>query len=425
MYDIIFSINVHESYDCTIDMINNIDLCNSHINFLIVIHANISMYNQLKKYQHDKVLLNPLPYDKKWLSYTLLKGHIDNFLYLKNKNISFKHFMLLASNCMFIKKGYNPRGYDLLPHPNLYSTFDNEPHLKKWGHWEKLLKNNKLIEKFDSMGIEIKKKLHEGTVLTYEVFDKMIEMINEHDMFGLIEYDLCFEEIILPSLENYLTGRVSYRVCKVFRDNRDWVPTKKQIVELHNDDYTYVVKRVNRMINDHIRIFINYITRYEMSSSYTVSSFNWNETKHMKNRVGYFNNNYGACIKYETMHVDNDNSSHQSIHFIKFNNKSFYSWFGRHLPKGIYTFDFDVMFNKNIPKKQPNDSKIGIKTHNPTKIIEVFNGIKKNIYTHITVTIDVNDNDLVIFYFDDYVDDLYVNVRNLKVKRNNIFVIFS
>ena len=38
------------------------------------------------------VFINNLYYDKKLYNHTILKAHLDNFSYLKNKNVKFSYF---------------------------------------------------------------------------------------------------------------------------------------------------------------------------------------------------------------------------------------------------------------------------------------------------------------------------------------------
>jgi hypothetical protein len=417
VYDIIFSINIHESYECTINMIDNIKLCNQYLNFLILIHPNIKMYEELKKYSDERVLLNDKPYDKIWLSHTILKGHIDNFIFLKEKNISFKHFMFLASNCMFIKKNYVPYSFPCLDAPLQKNIMTNLTELKDW-HWPTMKKNQKILKVLRDNNVGFfengknQYKQHEGAVLSYDVMDKISDFIIKNNIFSIVESDTCFEETLLPSLENYFTGVVSDRACRVFWEKQHFSPLMIDILNTCVNGNQYIVKRVNRYMDDPNRILINYITKYDIYSTSIIQNLYTDILRKLDNNIYHFGTDR-TCIKY---------GDGTNIHFHKIQNRRnvFYTWFGRYLPIGTYTFDFNVVFNRDINAA----TNTGIKVHNPDHIYNIFDGMKANETRHVNVDIVITNQCLVIFYFDEYDNDLYMKINDMTIKCNNSFITF-
>lgn len=259
IYDVIYSIIAHESFDSLIQLINNIKLCNKEINFLIILHLNTSMYeNYLEnKYNDDKVLVNNIYYDKKINNIDLTKSHIDNFEYLINNNIIFLNFCFLASNCYFIKPINKFNVFGLLNNPKKNTT--NFYGLNNW-YWGKyLIKNKKIIELLNNNSIEILIGQIEGRTINYDVMLKIIDFINKNNFYELIECQFCFEEFIFPTLENYFAGRYDNNICKVFWNNKNYYPSIKDIDDVLSevDENIYCVKRVLRNDKCVIKTYID------------------------------------------------------------------------------------------------------------------------------------------------------------------------
>ena len=86
MIDIVYSILVHEEPESYYDTIKNIFYFNKTLNILIIVHCNEFMYEILSKKKTHAVILNPLKYTKRSLTYDILQAHIDNYMYYTFKN---------------------------------------------------------------------------------------------------------------------------------------------------------------------------------------------------------------------------------------------------------------------------------------------------------------------------------------------------
>jgi hypothetical protein len=289
--------------------------------------------------------------------------------------------------------------------------------LTDW-HWPTMKKNQKILKVLGDNDVGLfengksQHKQHEGAVLSYDVMDKISDFIIKNNIFSIVESDTCFEETLLPSLENYFTGVVSDRICRVFWENQHFSPSMSDILDTCVNGNQYIVKRVNRYMDDPNRILINYITKHDLYSTSIIQNLYTDILRKLDNNMYHFGTD-SACIKY---------GDGTNIHFHKIQKRSkvFYAWFGRYLPIGKYTFDFDVTFNRDIN----TENNTGIKTHNPNYIYNVFDGMKAYETRHVNVDIVIINRCLVIFYFDEYDNDLYMKINNMTIKCNNSFITF-
>ena len=82
-YDIIYSITAHESVPSLRNLIENIFLHKFNYKVGIILHLNSFMMEAFETNIQD-VYINNIYYDKYRFNHTILKAHIENFLFLKN-----------------------------------------------------------------------------------------------------------------------------------------------------------------------------------------------------------------------------------------------------------------------------------------------------------------------------------------------------
>lgn len=250
--DIVYSILVHENIECIYDMIYNICYFNKYNKYLIVIHSNLYIYEIIKKTHLPKfVIINPNPYEKQKYTYSILKGHIDNFLLVKNLN--YKIFCLLASNCMIVK--HIDINYLYKNSSELSSYTQKYEDLKEiTNNKSEFLKNLSLIELFKDKNICIKMEFHEGSYYKKNVFESIINFINENNIENKITSEFVAEEILLASIENYITNKITDRICKFSIGS---LPRQRDIDNIINSKKYYIIKKVPRIINHRVRLLIN------------------------------------------------------------------------------------------------------------------------------------------------------------------------
>jgi hypothetical protein len=254
MIDIIYSLLCHESPECIDNLIDNIYKYNKNYQIKIVLHLNKKLFNN---YSNEKVIINSIFYDKNINHSSIIKAHLENFNLIKNKEL-FKFFIPLASNCMFIKN--LNLDFKINFKLNNYTCKDN--HLKNyhpsWGI--NILKNEKLLNFFKNNKIILHKRQHEGTILPFELINKIYDFIYQNKLFDLITFETKFEEILLPTLEKYFTNIFMPQICKVYWKNQDYLPTIEDINNELSNNHIFIVKRIPRDINHPIRKFINELT---------------------------------------------------------------------------------------------------------------------------------------------------------------------
>ncbi len=253
-YDIIYSLVVHESPDCVIDLINNIYLCNSSQSVFIVIHCNELMFKSLIPYQNTmkNFILNSTYFNKKLFSKDLTKAHFQNFNFINSSNlIEFKYFCLIASNCLFIKSfKLSDIENNIRPLSNYTQTFSNN--LIGWDHHKKTINNINFIKFLKNRNIKLVYNQHEGAIYHKDVFMKIINITKNHKLFKKIKNKIPVEEVLIPILENYVSNGINPRICKVYWERKNYTPNKDDILKNEN----YMVKRIDRKINDKLRVFI-------------------------------------------------------------------------------------------------------------------------------------------------------------------------
>lgn len=368
IFDIVYSLLAHDEPDALNDTISNIKKYNRNNKIIICVHLNNDMYNKFKlsKNNEENVFINPKHYNKKTFTMSLLAGHIDNFNYVKNKDITFKSFMFLASNCHFCKQ-VQPIDNFVFPQlidDNKLKTINRKENIV--GHLNIMMKNKNMVKILRNDNVKLFKYQIEGALLTYELMNKIVKYIENNKLLNLVTHETCFEELLLPSLEIYYQGKVSERCCKVFWGLPGYRPQKRHVDGfVISDDNKYCVKRVHRKVNDPIRKYINCLRGdrglvFEQENYFKGNEFilfNEVSTLFCKNRVLVFKKNV----------VDSCNFCWFGMRFKKNDNKNV---------KKI-TFEYKVNYNKKLEKVSED---IGMKVHtdriinNPMIIDDCENG---------------------------------------------------
>jgi hypothetical protein len=267
MYELVFSILAHEAPDVLENQIENIKKWNVNKKFLICLHLNDYMYKNFKT--KDKcVIINTDHFNKRLYTADVLVAHLKNVLFLKEKGIQYKSLMLLASNVMFIKK------FNIDEHQPTIQIADTlyeveKPYVKAlqkdkgkdiWIGWRHLSGYPDLIRFFTEKKIPLSAYQNEGRIYTRELIEKITDFIIKNNIINYIPGVFLAEEILLPSLENYFcNGSIAKCYCKIFWHNSNYQASIKDIDDIINDNNSefFMVKRVLRVINDPIRIYIN------------------------------------------------------------------------------------------------------------------------------------------------------------------------
>jgi hypothetical protein len=248
--DIVYSLTVHESPECVLDLIKNIIFFNKDLKICIVIHTNNVMYEELKDLKLTNIFINPSHFDKKLANVTIFKAHIENFLFSKQLDIYFKYFIPIASNCYFHKELKLEYIETLLKkfEPAIKGTDYNNG----WDWWPSIFKNKKIIEILNQEKcVDLFISEHEGQVHTYDSISYISDTIIKYNIFENVEMpDTVFEEFMFSTLYARFTGKKVVNICKMFWD----LPLFRPNVQHIEDSDKPMVKRVLRNFYDDVRI---------------------------------------------------------------------------------------------------------------------------------------------------------------------------
>lgn len=417
MKNIIFSITCHENYECVEDLIINIKYFSRFFKCYILLSLTENLKNNFNNYiLNDNVYIVSVRSNNSniWGKIDLFHQHILNHKFTIDNNISYDYFWFVASNEYFVKditkdflkKNVIKKQYPFINsypnqnYNNYYTNFMNSNH--EWT-WYKDLKKDKYAMNFiKNEKIYLSNIQHEGIVLDSFLMNEIYHFylkskINENSTFR----SYCLEEIIISS---YIKSRYSSlelkRFCNMFIYNGSLMEKYNNndyeylYNEFMNDELTISVKAVKRVYDDRFRIFL----RDKMNNK--KNNFILNQYK-LNNNVRYYShNNKCNCL-----------ISNNIIHFIKFRKGAFhYAWFGYNLiNKGTYKINFDIETNKNINNLQ------FIKTHKPEKTYKINQNIIINKWNYIELEINIDESDLLVFIFDNYIDDIHVKIKNLTI----------
>lgn len=406
---LLFSIPVHEEQDIIHNQIENI--LNNNPNSKIMIHVNKSF----KHFIPDKItnLYKNVYINSNSLNYVYGKGllwiHINNFLEAIRLNINFKYFIILSSNEMFIRNGLI---HYIEKYNNGAQIVENNDSVI-WHNFKKGIENNNsVIEMLKELklkniyGGQTEGQFYEKNIFQYisniyikyfgtkEISNFETEEIIPQTIFKSldIEYGLPF------TLQNYSNNIIfNENIIKDIIHNNfkfDYIQIKENLISPHyNNDCSsiYSIKRIDRTFNP-IRDYLS------------TKGFILNNNTYQLNTEYYSN---GSILKFETESV---------ISFKKFKSdkKSNYNWFGYEVNEGYFYLNFHIKINKPLNKSYIKNC--GLKIHYPKDIIYYYflENLIFNEWENIKIPIHSLSKQKIIFIFDEYLDDLDIELKNIQ-----------
>lgn len=250
--DIVYSVTVHESIECVIDLIYNICYFNKQNKIIIILHPNDLIYEKIKLISMPNfVMVNNKPSIKSRCTYSIMKAHIENFNYIKHYD--FEIFCLIASNCMFVKHVCMDKIRNIVKPIAQYNQQYKHVDITN-SNIDIFMKNDKILDVFKTHNIAIKKYFHEGSVFRYDVFEQIIQFIETANIEANIKYEFVAEEILLASVENFITNTNAKRICTFVNGH---LPKTKDINNIIADPYAFVIKKIPRTINHRARLLVH------------------------------------------------------------------------------------------------------------------------------------------------------------------------
>lgn len=266
MYNIVFSLPIHEKLEVVVDQLVNIKWHNPEC--AIVIHISpVFCDTGMISYDSFLDIIRKLgdifinPERVRTGGYDLIQAHLSNFNYAYNY-LDFKYIAFIASNELFIKKGL----FDSISKYDCILWRKEEQACPHWMHF-KLAKRDpdlKLLMQKENLQ-QIYGSQVEGTVYSKELFKRIYDIIDKYFDYSDINLFYAREEVYFATL----FWGINDRECKykVLNDVFTWCPWSRQFTvnvllseakRLRNSNNVsgYSVKRVDRDINDCVRSLI-------------------------------------------------------------------------------------------------------------------------------------------------------------------------
>ena len=407
---LLFSIPVHERQDIINNHIENI--LNNNPNCKIILHVNKSFKSFIP--EKTTLLYENVYINSNSINYIHGKGllliHINNFIEAERLKIDYKYFVILSSNEMFIRSGLIKY---IDKHKNgAQIVEDNQTII--WHIFKKnIYKNPSITEMLNELKLEhIYGGQTEGQFYEKNIFQYIANIYIKY--FGTNELSTFETEEIIPqtifksldinyglpiTLQNYSTNIIFTEeiiksiIYNTFKLNHTQIKETLYSPHCNNDcSSIYSIKRIDRTVNP-IR---TYLSKKGFILNDNISYYQLN--------TNYYSN--GSILK-----LISDNII--SFKKIKTDTVSNFNWFGFEIDKGYYILNFHLKINKPINKLFVN--KIGLNIQYPYILYNYFsNDLEPNIWENIKIPIHIINKQKIIFYFDEYLDEIDFEFKNIQ-----------
>ena len=249
MYDLIILICFHENEECLLDQIANIKKFNKQKVAIIISNAGESSLDVLRDV--DSVFVvdrNPKTTEK---FITLIPSHVQLWDYVTENNIKSKYVLLLSTNQLFINSGF----FDFIQEYN--AGYFDRPIRDNISYWM-----TGLFPIFhQSIGEQYftKQSNHDGMFFKFDLFDSMMSYFSRYR--GIVEQNHKEEFLYYAYINKYSDTFVdfssyNYFCADISSNCLSFRKTSIEDVDREKKNGKFLVKRVERNINDPVRIYI-------------------------------------------------------------------------------------------------------------------------------------------------------------------------
>lgn len=288
MYNVIFSIPIHEKFEVVVDQICNIKYFNKNCG--IVFHISESFNyadSKISREQFESIVksmgdvwINPVSLRSGRSD--IIQTYMSNFEYVKNL-VDFEYFAFCASNESFIKSGV----YEYMKNFAWGAKNIIISKLEDWKFGNALFKDKDVMEFLKSQDGQVVFSNAEGQFFRKELFGQISQKIKSFYDYTKIVSFYPREEIYFSSVAACLTKNEEASVGQIYTYSAYhfrflWDVTRFEINKLlKNDNQLFSVKRVDRKFNDNIRVFLRQKFGYGQSLEYIVGNTIKLETMNM------------------------------------------------------------------------------------------------------------------------------------------------
>ncbi len=262
MLDIIFSIPIHQRLEVVLDQICNIQHFNPNCG--IVFHLSrgfdyktslISKEEFFKQANRlGNVFINPESVRTGFCD--IIQAHMSNFDYV-SKVCDFKYFAICASNESFIRQG-------LVDYVNQFDCGYTVSSLTKASDWkfgDKLFRDNDLLDFMSSMGYRrLDVTTPEGQFFKKNLMSDIVNAIRSFYDYKQMKESYPREEVYFSTMAYNMFHKAkvgSIFTYSAYHYKFLWDVTRREVDRLiAAGGSLFSVKRVNRQLNDNIRVYL-------------------------------------------------------------------------------------------------------------------------------------------------------------------------
>lgn len=268
MLNIIFSIPIHQRLEVVLDQICNIQHFNPNCG--IVFHLSQGFDYKTSLVSKDEfieqakrlgnVFINPESVRTGFAD--IIQAHMSNFEYI-SKVCDFRYFAICASNESFVRPG-------LYQYISQYDCGYEQRYITKEDNWYDgaVYKDDDLMRYMKKNGFSKIDITHpEGEYFKKEIFNKIVESVKsfyDYKQMKLVypREEIYFSTVACNLLPNAKVGEVF--AYSAYHKGRLWDVTRPEIVRIIKSmSPLYSVKRVDRTLNDNIRIYLRDRNAYQ------------------------------------------------------------------------------------------------------------------------------------------------------------------
>ena len=274
---IVYNILAHEQPACVFDLVQNIAKFNVTHEWRVIVNYSNYLNEAIGHWKMDNVIVCPRAFDKHWHTYSLLQGLVENWLHVKQIGLTYSHMMFFASNCMFVTTPPNFEQFDMwdpsstiedfkaktsVDYQETWNTLAHYEGIDDW-HWNFFTQNKKITSILNNLPCaRFSGAQWEGVIYSQSVADTILGFIHERDLGHLVNQEMCFEEFILPTLEQTFFQSFAKRLCHVAWNREHLTPTVDDIAKIIEQcragiSEQCMVKRIPRDLDNPLRRLVN------------------------------------------------------------------------------------------------------------------------------------------------------------------------
>ena len=243
IFDIAYSVIFHQSPSYVNHFLKNLDFFNKNNKYIVVLHLSTNLYEKREHINGKNFIINNVCSDKRKYTMCITKATLQNYKFLLDSNVEFNNFMTISSACRFIKQAPHFENRD-----TQVRNFKKEVELEKYRkwHWNFFKKNSKIINILVSNQMSFCGGQLSGALYERNIFQEIYDFIIDNDILNKVTKQICFEEILLPTLYKYFTGKRYETYCRIFWSRGRKGPSVQQIKNIMKDN-NCLIKRADNL----------------------------------------------------------------------------------------------------------------------------------------------------------------------------------